>query len=38
MKSERWNELAGQLKQVDMVPADFDPSASYNLSFMGNCE
>ena len=38
MKSERWDELAGQLKQVDMVPADFDPSASYNLSFMGNCE
>ena len=38
MKSERWDELAGQLKQVDMVPADFDPSTSYNLSFMGNCE
>jgi len=38
MKSARWDELAGQLKQVDMVPADFDPSASYNLSFMGNCE
>ena len=38
MKSERWDELAGQLKQVDMVPADLDPSTSYNLSFMGNCE
>jgi hypothetical protein len=38
MKSERWAELAGQLKEVDVVPSDFDPSTSFNLSFMGNCE
>ena len=38
MKSERWEELAGQLKEVDMVPSDFDASSSYNLSFLGNCE
>ena len=38
MKSARWEELAGQLKEVDMVPADFDASSSYNLSFLGNCE
>ena len=38
MKSARWEELAGQLKEVDMVPADFDASTSYNLSFLGNCE
>ena len=38
MTSARWDELAGQLKQVDMVPADFDASSSYNLSFLGNCE
>ena len=38
MTSARWDELAGQLKQVDMVPADFDATSSYNLSFLGNCE
>tara|TARA_B100001250_G_scaffold304836_1_gene266742 strand:+ start:19748 stop:20686 length:939 start_codon:yes stop_codon:yes gene_type:complete len=38
MTSARWEELSGQLKSVDMVPADFDASSSYNLSFLGNCE
>jgi len=38
MKSARWEELASQLKEVEVVPSDFDPSNSYNLSFMGNCE
>ena len=38
MESARWEELAGQLKDVDMVPADFNASSSYNLSFLGNCE
>ncbi len=38
MESARWEELAGQLKEVEVVPADFDPSSSYNLSFLGNCE
>ena len=38
MKSERWAELAEQLKEVDVVPSDFNPSTSYNLSFLSNCE
>jgi NitT/TauT family transport system substrate-binding protein len=38
MKSARWEELSAQLKEVDMVPSDFDASTSYNLSFLGNCE
>ena len=38
MKSERWEELSSQLKEVEMVPSDFDASSSYNLSFLGNCE
>ena len=38
MKSDRWTELAEQLKEVDVVPADFDSTSSFNLSFMGNCE
>ena len=38
MESARWDELAGQLKQVDVVPSDFDPASSFNLSFLGNCE
>jgi NitT/TauT family transport system substrate-binding protein len=38
MNPARWNELAEQLKEVDVVPNNFDPSSSYNLSFMGNCE
>ena len=38
MTSARWDELAKQLKQVSVIPADFNPSSSYNLSFLGNCE
>ena len=38
MTSVRWEELAGQLKEVDMVPSNFEASSSYNLSFLGNCE
>ena len=38
MEAARWDELAGQLKQVDVVPSDFDPASSFNLSFLGNCE
>jgi NitT/TauT family transport system substrate-binding protein len=38
MTPARWEENAKQLKQVDVIPADFDPKTSYNLSFLGNCE
>jgi len=38
MTSARWEENANQLKQVNVIPADFDPKTSYDLSFLGNCE
>ena len=38
MSPARWEENAKQLKQVKVIPADFDPKTSYNLSFLGNCE
>ena len=38
MSPARWEETAKQLKQVNVIPADFDPKSSYNLSFLGNCE
>jgi len=38
MEPARWEELAGQLKEVEVIPADFDPKSSYNLSFLGNCK
>jgi hypothetical protein len=38
MKTARWEELAEQLKEVDVVPSDFNPGSSFNLSFLGNCE
>ena len=38
MSPARWEENAKQLKQVEVIPADFDASTSYNLSFLGNCE
>lgn len=37
MDADRWTELSEQLKEVEVVPADFDPSASFNTSFLGNC-
>ncbi len=38
MSPARWEENASQLKQVNVIPADFDAKTSYNLSFLGNCE
>lgn len=38
MSPARWEENANQLKQVNVIPQDFDPKTSYNLSFLGNCE
>lgn len=38
MTPARWEENANQLKQVNVIPADFDPKTSYDLSFLGNCE
>jgi len=38
MSPARWEENANQLKQVNVIPADFDPKTSYDLSFLGNCE
>jgi len=33
----RWVELANQMKEVDVLPADFDPHQSYDLSFQRGC-
>lgn len=37
MKPGRWFKLSSQLKEVDVVPSSFDPSSSFNLTFLGNC-
>ena len=36
MKPGRWFKLSSQLKEVDAVPSSFDPSSSFNLTFLGN--
>ena len=33
----RWVELANQMKEVDVLPADFDPHSSYDTSFKKGC-
>ena len=33
----RWVELANQMKEVDVLPADFDPHLSYDTSFKKGC-
>ena len=33
----RWVELANQMKEVDVLPADFDPHQSYDTSFKKSC-
>jgi len=33
----RWVELANQMKEVDVLPADFDPHQSYDTSFKRGC-
>ena len=33
----RWVELANQMKEVDVLPADFDPHQSYYTSFKRGC-
>ena len=33
----RWVELSNQLKDIDVLPADFDPSDSYDLTFKKGC-
>ena len=38
MKPGRWFKLSSQLKEVDVVPSSFDPSSSFNLTFLGNCK
>jgi len=33
----RWVELANQMKEVDVLPTDFDPHQSYDTSFKRGC-
>ena len=33
----RWVELANQMKEVNVLPADFDPHDSYDLTFKKGC-
>ena len=33
----RWVELANQMKEVDVLPANFDPHSSYDTSFKKGC-
>ena len=33
----RWVELANQMKEVDVLPGDFDPHQSYDTSFKKGC-
>ena len=35
--TKRWTELAKQMKEVNVLPAGFDPSNSYDLSFKKGC-
>ena len=34
---QRWVELASQLKEVNVLPEDFDPHSSYDTSFKKGC-
>ena len=34
---QRWVELSDQLKDIDMLPADFNPHDSYDTSFKKGC-
>ena len=33
----RWEELAHQMKEVNVLPANFDPHSSYDTSFKKGC-
>ena len=33
----RWVEVANQMKEVNVLPADFDPHQSYDTSFKKGC-
>ena len=33
----RWVEVANQMKEVNVLPADFDPHSSYDTSFKKGC-
>lgn len=37
MEPARWTELADQMKSVDLIPQDFDPSDAYDMSFLQGC-
>ena len=34
---QRWVEVANQMKEVNVLPADFDPHSSYDTSFKRGC-
>ena len=34
---QRWVEVANQMKEVNVLPADFDPHQSYDTSFKKGC-
>jgi len=34
---QRWVEVANQMKEVNVLPADFDPHTSYDTSFKKGC-
>ena len=34
---QRWVEVANQMKEVNVLPADFDPHSSYDTSFKKGC-
>ena len=37
MTDGRWQELSAQLKDVNFLPATFDPKTAYDLSFVPGC-
>jgi NitT/TauT family transport system substrate-binding protein len=38
MSDARWSELAGQLRSVAFLPADFDPKQAYDRKLVPGCE
>jgi len=37
MDASRWDELADQMKLINALPADFDPSNAYDMTFLKGC-
>ncbi len=37
MKKARWDELTKQLKEVNFLPADFNPAPAYDLNLVPGC-